>query len=271
MEKDINPGYVSQIQKYPLLSAHEEAGLSDRISAGDKEALDRLINCNLRLVVSVSHKFANPGISMMDLIQEGNIGLMTAAKKFSREFNTRFSTYAYPWIAQYMLRYINTRIPLISIPHRKDDMIRKIQRAQSTLFQRSGHEASCREIARYLNMDEEKVRGYMTYDYTVASLDTETGEGENSLTAADFLADFSFAPEDMLLKEEERQGVRDMIRRLPRNEQKVIWYRYNFDGEMKSKTLREVSKIIGVSPEAVRQTEIRAIRHMRDSSLSLAM
>ena len=266
MDKDIDSGYVNQIQKYPLLTAEEEAELSHKIQAGDKLALNSLVNSNLRLVVSIAHKFSNSRLSMMDLIQEGNLGLMTAAEKYHYSFKTRFSTYAYPWIVQYMLRYVNTRVSMITLPHRKDDMIRKIQSAQNYLFQQNGHEASSAELAVYLGIPEEKVRDYMSFAYTVASLDSEAGGEDSSLTMADMLSDSTYSPEALLLREEEKRGVRDLMHELPINEQKVIWYRYNFDGEMHTKTLREISKMIGVSPEAVRQTELRAVRHLKSAA-----
>lgn len=263
MEKDIDKNYLMQIQRYPLLSSEEEAELSKRIEEGDKVAFNRLVNSNLRLVVSIAHKFSNTRLSMMDLIQEGNLGLMTAAEKFHYSFNTRFSTYAYPWIVQYMLRYANTMVSFITLPHRKNDLIRKIQVAQSAVFQETGHEATVQEIAEYIGISEEKVNDLMSYSYSVASLDSDTSDEDNSLTVGDFLSDVTYSPENMYLEEEEKTEIRSMMENLPGNEKKVLWYRYNFDYENHIKTLREISKIIGVSPEAVRQTEIRAIKHMK--------
>ncbi len=263
MEKDIDKNYLAQIQKYPLLTPEEEAELSKKIEEGNQTAFNKLVNSNLRLVVSIAHKFNNTRLSMMDLIQEGNLGLMTAAEKFHYSFNTRFSTYAYPWIVQYMLRYANTRVSFITLPHRKNDLIRKIQVAQSAVFQETGHEATPQDIAEYIGIPEEKVLDLMTYSYSVASLDSDTSDEDNSLTVGDFLSDVTYSPENMYLKEEEKSEVRSMMENLPGNEKKVIWYRYNFDYENHTKTLREISKIIGVSPEAVRQTEIRAIKHMK--------
>ena len=266
MEKDIDKNYLAQIQRYPLLTPEEEAELSKKIEEGDSVAFNKLVNSNLRLVVSIAHKFNNTRLSMMDLIQEGNLGLMTAAEKFHYSFNTRFSTYAYPWIVQYMLRYANTRVSFITLPHRKNDLIRKIQVAQSAVFQETGHEASVQEIAEYIGISEEKVNDLMTYSYSVASLDSDTSDEDNSLTVGDFLSDVTYSPENMYLKEEEKTEIRSMMENLPGNEKKVLWYRYNFDYENHTKTLREISKIIGVSPEAVRQTEIRAIKHMKSAA-----
>lgn len=263
MEMDISKSYLSQIQKYPLLSPEQEVELSNKIQSGDKAALTKLINCNLRLVVSIAHKFGNTRLSMMDLIQEGNLGLMTAAEKFQTSFKTRFSTYAYPWIMQYMLRYANTKVSFITLPHRKDDLIRKIQSVQSIIFQQTGHEATTTQIADYLGIPEEKVNETLAYSYSVASLDIEASDEENSVTVGDLLADSTYSPESMYMKEETKRNIHEMMDALPGNEKQVIWYRYNFDGENHKKTLREISKIIGVSPEAVRQTEIRAIKHMQ--------
>ncbi len=263
MEKKIDKSYMTQIQKYPLLSADQEADLSKKIQTGDKNALSRLINSNLRLVVSCAHKFSATRLSMMDLIQEGNIGLMVAAQKFQSSFKTRFSTYAYPWIIQYMLRYANTRVSFIALPHRKDDMLRQIQNATQYLFQQTGHDPSYKQIADFLGITEEKLIDYMSYAYQISSLDTETSDEENSSTIVDFMADSTYCPEQIFLKKEEKEDIRNLMENLPSNEKNVLWYRYNFDGSTHTKTLREISKIVGVSPEAVRQTEIRAIKHMR--------
>ncbi len=263
MEKEIPASYMSQVQRYPLLSAEEEASLSKKIQSGNKNAVHMLVNSNLRLVVSIAHKFMATKLPIMDLIQEGNMGLMVAAEKYHFSYNTRFSTYAYPWIAQYMLRYANSHGTCITVPHRKDDLIRKVQAAQGVLFQQSGHEPSIKEVALFLGVSEEKIKDCMQYAYTFASLDMETGDSDNSVSLADLIPDTACTPEQHLLREEEKCGVRELMRTLSRNEQKVLWYRFNFEGEMRGKTLREISSIIGVSPEAVRQTEIRAMRHMR--------
>ncbi len=267
MEKDINKNYLTQIQKYPLLSAQEESELSRKIETGDKEALSRLVNSNLRLVVSIAHKFSNTHLPFMDLIQEGNMGLLIAAEKFNYSYNTRFSTYAYPWIVQYMLRYANSRVSFISLPHRKDEMIRKIQNAQAHLFQQTGHEASCAELSVYLGLPEEQIVDYMGYNYIVSSLDIETSDDENSVTVGDLLPDQTYAPEQEYIREEEKERIRDLMDTLPGNEKRVLWYRYNFDGENHTKTLREISKMIGVSPEAVRQTELRALRRLKQKAM----
>lgn len=263
MEKDVIGSYLNSIKQYPLLTAEQEKELSMKIQKGDKKALNDLINSNLRLVISVARKIQTNSTNIMDLIQEGNMGLMVAAEKFHFSFKTRFSTYAYPWIAQYMLRYANNRSSLISLPHRKDNLIRKIQNAQSYLYQQNRKEATITELALYTGIEEEKVAECLSYSYTISSLDVDTNDEGNSITVGDLVADYTYCPENQLIKDDTCREIRSLMSSLPGNEQKVLWYRYNFDGEMHPKTLREISKIIGVSPEAVRQTEIRAVKHLK--------
>lgn len=262
MEKEVYEQYIKQIQKYPLLSAEEEQNLAKKIQAGDKKACEKLVNCNLRLVITIAHHFNSKQVSVMDLIQEGNIGLMTAASKFSDSFKTRFSTYAYSWIMQYMLRFINNRSSLITLPHRKDEMIRKIEAAQAYLFQQTGHEATSAELALYLGVPEDDMRKAMIYSYSISSLDADCND-DGFMTMGDLIADTTFSPETVIMTEEKKKLIRDLMKDLPVNEQKVIWYRFNFENEVHTKTLREISEILGVSAETVRQTELRALRHMR--------
>ena len=263
MDKDVVRSYLNSIKNYKLLTAAEEAELADRIHSGDKAALQKLINSNLRLVVSLAKKMQVGPSLIMDIIQEGNMGLMVAAEKFSTEFNTRFSTYAYPWIAQFMLRYINSRTALISLPNRKEMLLRKIQKVQSFFFQQNGREATLAELSLFTGIEEEKVKEYLQYSYTVASLDVEVSDEGNSAEFGDLIPDMTYSPEEQYIREETKQTVMSLLDSLPGKEKTVLWHRFNFGGEMSAKTLREVSKIVGVSPEAVRQTEIRAVKHLK--------
>src|SRR5574344_822944 len=262
MEKDIIESYISQIQKYPLLTAEEEQDLAKKIQAGDKEACTKLINSNLRLVVSIARKFNPSHANLMDLIQEGNIGLMTAASKFQASYKTRFSTYSYTWIMQYMLRFVNNRCTLITLPHRKDEMIRRVEAAQAYLFQQTGHQATSGELALYLGVPEEEMRKVMIYSYSITSLDIDCSD-DSAMTLTDLLADTTFSPETIVMTEEKKRIIRSLMKNLSQNEQDVIRYRFNFDNEVHAKTLREISELLGVSAETVRQTEIRALRHMK--------
>ena len=263
MENEISAAYINQIQKYPLLNQQEEAELAQRISSGDKNALTRLVNCNLRLVVSIASKFMGKKISVMDLIQEGNMGLMMAAKKFKASFNTKFSTYCYPWILQYMLRFVNTHSEMISMPSRREDLKRAIFNAKNLLFQKNGRMPQSEEIALFMGIEKSRVDDILCNSYTVSSLDyAENSEGEN-LSPAALVADTAMTPEERVIFEDEKNEVRKMMDKLKKNEKTVLWHRFNFDCDTKGKTLREISTLIGVSPEAVRQTEMRALKHLK--------
>lgn len=263
MEMDILNSYLNDIQKYELLSAEEEASLASKIKEGCKVSLKKLINSNLRLVVSAAYKYINLGIPVMDLIQEGNMGLMVAASKFERSFNTRFSSYAYPWISQYMLRYVKKFSGMISLPSRKEELVRTIRNTRAYLLQENGEEPSVEEISRYLGISESKVQLGLKYAYSVSSLDQEVDDSNKSTTIGELISDTTYSPERLVMREETKRSVRDLVDELPEREKEVIWYRYNFEGETRTRTLREISGIIGVSPEAVRQAEIRAIKHIQ--------
>ena len=140
--------YIKQIGRYPLLNAEQEKKLSEQIEKGSAQAVNQLVNSNLRLVISIARKFlCTSKNSIMDLIQEGNLGLMAAASKYHYSFNTRFSTYAYSWILQYMLRYVYNKTSMIALPHRKEELLRKIVAAKNEYKQNLNRELSVPELA----------------------------------------------------------------------------------------------------------------------------
>ncbi len=268
MEHEIAAEYLAQLKNYPLLDADEERELSVKIQEGDNEALDKMIKCNLRLVVSLSKNFINTCESIMDLIQEGNMGLITAAKKFNASYNTRFSTYAYPWIIQYMIRYLNSHSAMISLPTRKDQILRRIQKARQDLYSMNGRMPGEQQIAKYIGISQALVHNCLKFEFTIASLDSLVSDSENSVSIGDLISDTTYSPESQYLNKEQKKDIRSLLNTLPLNERKVIWYRYNFECEQKTKTLREVSSLMGVSPEAVRQAELRAIRRMKNAHVT---
>ena len=146
MENELITPYLSQLKKYPLLSADEEKKLANSIENGDMRARNLLVQSNLRLVISIAKKYLHYKVSLCDLLQEGNIGLLIAATKFRSSFNTRFSTYAYLWIQQYMLRFIRNKNPAIQIPHRKEAEIRRIRASQDHLHQHLGRKPNVGEL-----------------------------------------------------------------------------------------------------------------------------
>jgi len=261
--------YLISLKNYKLLEAEEEVALSKRIESGDKNAVQVLIKSNLRLVVSIAKKFtASHKFSIMDLIQEGNMGLMAAAGKYHYSFKTRFSTYAYTWILQYMLRFIYGKTSVISLPHRKEELIRRVGNAQNLFVQETGREATLAELSEYLGMDQNELAEILAYSYSVSSLDVECND-ESGSTVGDLLPDTTYNPEEMYLAEERRNEIRKMLKMLPEKEQAVIYSRFNFDGKQRVPTLRELSDSLGVSAETIRQMELRAVKRMRSSADTL--
>ena len=254
--------YVSQIQRYPLLDYEQEVALSQRIAKGDVSACTALVQSNLRLVVSIAKRFPSAKDFIMDLIQEGNVALMTAAEKYRDSFGTRFSTYAYAWILQYMLRFLSNKMSMIKLPYRKDELIRRVAVARQALVQTTGSEPTVAELAAYLNVTEGDVRNALSYDYSFMSLDGACAEG-GTATVGDLLPDTTYEPERALLSEESRHTVAALVDSLPEKEQVVIRSRYNFNYDVHVKSLREISTDLGVSAETVRQMELRAVRRMK--------
>ena len=255
--------YVSQIQRYPLLTSEDEKALAEKISAGEKHAVTTLVNSNLRLVVSVANKFRRTyKISVMDLIQEGNLGLMAAAEKFSPSYNTRFSTYAYPWILQYMLRFIHNKTSMIAIPQRKEEVLRRLSSIQSEYTQVTGKEASSAELSKYLGISETEISDALTYLYSYTSLDAECNE-DGSGTIGDLIPDFTYEPEKRYFSEIARKNIQKLVNQLPEKERYVIAGRYNFEGKVHAPTLRELGLSLGVSAETIRQTEIKALKRIK--------
>lgn len=258
--------YVKQIQRYPLLNAEQERKLSEQIEKGSTLAVNQLVNSNLRLVISIARKFA--GISknsIMDLIQEGNMGLMAAASKYHYSFNTRFSTYAYSWILQYMLRYAYNRTSMIALPHRKEEILRKIMAAKNEFFQNLNREPSVAELSEFCGTTPEEIESALSYSYTVTSIDIEASEDGN-ITIADLIVDNNYNPERQYLCLQDKMSVRKMVDSLPDCERKVIYGRYNFANDLHVPTLRELSADLGVSAETVRQMEMRAVRRMKKAA-----
>ncbi|MFA6856752.1 MAG: RNA polymerase sigma factor RpoD/SigA [Treponema sp.] len=264
MENDIFYTYVNEIKAYKLLTAEEETELSKKIAAGSEAARKTLINSNLRLVISIAKKFSDSNIPIMDLIQEGNIGLITAVTKYNYSFNTRFSTYAYSWIMQYMLRYMHAKASLIHLPNRKKEMVHCLNNTRSYLYQKNGHEPSCEELAAYLCLPVEQVRAGINISYNVVSLDSTYGE-HDEMTVSDNIPDQTPGPEEDSMRGVAKLEVYKLMQTLPEMEQKVVYHRFNFDNDRKTKTLREVGVLLGVSAETVRQMEMRAIQRMKVS------
>ncbi len=259
--------YLKDIGKVPLLSADEETELARRMMEGDEEAKRLLSEANLRLVVSIAKRYMGRGMQFLDLIQEGNLGLMKAVEKFDYQKGFKFSTYATWWIRQAITRAIADQARTIRIPVHMVETINKLVRVSRRLLQELGREPTTQEIADDMGIPEEKVREIQKIAQDPVSLETPIGEEEDS-HLSDFIEDEgSTAPTDAVaftMLKEQLLGVLDTL--TPR-EEKVLRLRYGLD-DGRPRTLEEVGKEFNVTRERIRQIEAKALRKLRHPSRS---
>lgn len=258
--------YLREIGQIPLLEEAEERELGKRIAAGDESARERLAEGNLRLVVSLAKHYVGRGVQILDLIQEGNMGLMHAAEKYDYTKENRFSTYASWWIKEAMQRAIDQQSREIRVPVHVAENMKRVQKAAKELQQELGRDAAPEEIAKKLgNLTEEDVKNILTYLQNPVSLETPVGEdGENSL--GDMVEDKREAtPEEAMNVLVEQEEVKELLEQLSDREQQVIRLRYGLGNE-KTHTLEEIGDILGVTRERVRQIEARAMEKLRKNA-----
>ena len=259
--------YLKEIGKVPLLSAEEEIELAKRMELGDQEAKKRLAEANLRLVVSIAKRYVGRGMLFLDLIQEGNLGLIKAVEKFDYRKGYKFSTYATWWIRQAITRAIADQARTIRIPVHMVETINKLIRVSRQLLQELGREPSPEEIAEEMNMPVERVREILKISQEPVSLETPIGEEEDS-HLGDFIQDDNVpVPADAaaftLLKEQ----LVEVLGTLTEREQKVLRLRFGLD-DGRARTLEEVGKEFSVTRERIRQIEAKALRKLRHPSRS---
>ena len=259
--------YLKEIGRVPLLSPDEETELAKRMAEGDSYAKKRLSEANLRLVVSISKKYVGRGMQFLDLIQEGNLGLLKAVEKFDYTKGFKFSTYATWWIRQAITRAIADQARTIRIPVHMVETITKVKKVSSQLLHETGHDPSAEEIADKLEMPAERVREIMRIAQDPVSLETPIGEEEDS-HLGDFIPDDDApAPADaaslMLLKEQ----LNEVLSTLTDREAKVLRLRFGLE-DGRSRTLEEVGKEFDVTRERIRQIEAKALRKLRHPSRS---
>ena len=259
--------YLKEIGKVPLLSAEEEIELAKRMELGDQEAKKRLAEANLRLVVSIAKRYVGRGMLFLDLIQEGNLGLIKAVEKFDYRKGYKFSTYATWWIRQAITRAIADQARTIRIPVHMVETINKLIRVSRQLLQELGREPTPEEIAAEMNMPVERVREILKISQEPVSLETPIGEEEDS-HLGDFIQDDNVpVPADAaaftLLKEQ----LIEVLGTLTEREQKVLRLRFGLD-DGRARTLEEVGKEFNVTRERIRQIEAKALRKLRHPSRS---
>ena len=259
--------YLKEIGRVPLLTPEEEVELAIRISEGDVSAKKRLSEANLRLVVSIAKRYLGRGMHFLDLIQEGNLGLIKAVEKFDYTKGFKFSTYATWWIRQAITRAIADQARTIRIPVHMVETINKVKKVSSQLLHQNGHEPSADEIAEELNMPVDKVREIMRVAQEPVSLETPIGEEEDS-HLGDFIPDDDApAPADAASHTMLREQLMEVLDTLTPREEKVLRLRFGLE-DGRSRTLEEVGKEFNVTRERIRQIEAKALRKLRHPSRS---
>ncbi|WP_368504792.1 RNA polymerase sigma factor RpoD [Alkalihalophilus sp. As8PL] len=259
--------YLKEIGRVPLLSAQEEIELAKRIEQGDEEAKRRLAEANLRLVVSIAKRYVGRGMLFLDLIQEGNMGLIKAVEKFDYEKGYKFSTYATWWIRQAITRAIADQARTIRIPVHMVETINKLIRVQRQLLQDFGREPTPEEVAEEMELTPEKVREILKIAQEPVSLETPIGEEDDS-HLGDFIEDQeALAPSDAAAYELLKEQLEDVLDTLTDREENVLRLRFGLD-DGRTRTLEEVGKVFGVTRERIRQIEAKALRKLRHPSRS---
>ena len=259
--------YLKEIGRVPLLTPEEEIDLATRMAQGDPYARKRLSEANLRLVVSIAKRYVGRGMQFLDLIQEGNLGLIKAVEKFDHTKGFKFSTYATWWIRQAITRAIADQARTIRIPVHMVETINKVKKVSSQLLHKNGHEPTAEEIADELDMPVDKVREIMRVAQEPVSLETPIGEEEDS-HLGDFIPDDDApAPAEAASHTLLREQLGEVLQTLTPREEKVLRLRFGLE-DGRSRTLEEVGKEFNVTRERIRQIEAKALRKLRHPSRS---
>jgi len=252
--------FLNEIRKYPLLTAAEEVELAKRIERGDMEAKERMINSNLRLVVSLAKKYQGQDLALLDLIQEGIFGLIRAAEKFDWRLGYKFSTYATFWIRQAIQRGVANKARTIRIPVHIGQRERKIARVERELAAATGEEPTDEQIAEKAELPLDQVQEVREAARTITSLDRPVGE-EGDAALGDMLASEEPLPEEEVNVSLRKRALRQALERLPDRERDVVKLRFGIEDDSPT-PLRETGRRLGLSPERVRQLEARALEHL---------
>lgn len=255
--------YLREIGKIPLLNGEEELALAKRVVAGEKEAKDKMAEANMRLVVSIAKRYVGRGLDLLDLIQEGNTGLLRAVEKFDPDKGFKFSTYATWWIRQAITRAIADQARTIRIPVHMVETINKLLRTQRRLTQELNREPTNEEIAMAMEIEVDKVEHIMKIKQDISSLDASIRDDEEESVLADFIEDEdTISPEESATNQLLKEHVKDMLAALTEREQKIIKLRFGLE-DGKQHTLEEVGQEFSVTRERIRQIEAKALAKLR--------
>ena len=262
--------YLREIRRFPLLSAEEERTLAMACKQGDEDAIRQMVNSNLRLVVSVAREYAGRGVPLLDLIQEGSIGLLVAAKKFDYTLENRFSTYATKWIRQGVTRCLMNHAQLIRVPVHTAERMRKVLLAKATLLQQNGQEPTLEEIAQYCDMPVEKAQQLLQLNPETWSLDAPAGTAEDA-TLGVLLEDiFSPQPQEELVRQELKRTMDELLSMLTERQQMVLRLHFGMEDGI-CYSLEQISIRFGISKERVRQIERQAMERLQKLGAGLGL
>lgn len=257
--------YLRDISAYPLISREEEAELARRIRVGDQEALDKLVRSNLRFVVSVAKKYQNQGVSLSDLINEGNLGLIRAGHKFDETKGIKFISYAVWWIRQAILQALAEQSRIVRVPLNRAGTLHRIGKRANTLLQELGREATHAEIAEGMDITEEEVAKTMAISQVHLSLDAPLSPGEDN-RLLDYLPDLNHAtPDEQTFEKALTEAIKDSLGGLKERESKILRLYFGID-DTDPMTLEEIGTLLGITRERVRQIKEKALSRLRHVS-----
>ena len=258
--------YLREINKIPLLAREEEVELAQEIRKGSKEAKEKLINANLRFVVSVARKYQNQGLSLDDLISEGNIGLITAVDKFDVDRGYHFISYAVWWIRQSILKALYEKSRMIRLPFNKTNGLMQIEKAKREIYRTKGGPATIEEIADYLGIDEKRIADLINISKSTESLDTPISMNEDDGTIIDYMENNNMDhPDHIMLVRHIQDEIRNVLSTLSEKESAIIKYRFGLECE-KPHTLKEIGEKYHLTKERIRQIQNKAINRLRSST-----
>ena len=261
--------YLHEIRTFPRLTPEEERDLARRCARGEEDAICQMVNANLRLVVSIAREYTGRGVPLLDLIQEGSIGLLAAARKFDYTREVRFSTYATKWIRQGITRCLMNHAGLIRVPLHTLERMRKIQAVRNQLLQESGQEPDLKEIARICDLSEEKVAKILSLTPDICSLELPVGQDDSTL--GDLLEDLDAPePQEELVRQELENILHQMLEDLTPRQQQILKLHYGFENGV-CYSLEEIGRQLGISKERTRQIEHQAMEKLKAMGTSMGL